>query len=54
MGGYCITIVIIMRNIEYKVYCFRLSKETIKKLREQQKKRGESWNLFFKKILKKL
>ncbi len=49
---YSNTIVILMRDIRYKVYAFRLNEELIKKLRKRRKQKKLSWNLLFTELLK--
>lgn len=42
-----------MRDKHYQQFTFRLSEETIEKLRELKKKEDVSWNLIINSLIKK-
>ena len=41
-----------IRDVEYTVFTFRLSEDTIKELRELKERSGKSWNLFILDLIK--
>lgn len=41
-----------MKDIQYKIKCFRINEETYKQLKEMKKNKNLSWNLLFLRFIK--